>query len=210
MSGFGSTGQPGRATANASRMRASTDISSPSSVPLPSSASAQFYSPPGAKPIPVKTRAGKAPAMDVARYLIYLASSEPEPDHLSHLRLQKLLYYVQGWSLAMRSKPMFEERIEAWAHGPVVRDVYANLASYGDRSILPDNVGPPERLTEEEMIFIQSVWEEYKKFSASSLRQMTHQEKPWLDARQGLSPIDRCEKEITKESMQTFFTKLAH
>src|SRR5689334_12279943 len=77
---------------------------------------------------PRKRRNGKASAMDVAKFLIYLSACEDEPDYVSHLRLQKLLYYVQGWSLALRGKPMFVERIEAWAHGPVVKNVYAILA----------------------------------------------------------------------------------
>src|SRR5688572_9971276 len=59
-----------------------------------------------------------ASALDVARYLIQLAAAEDEPEELSHLRLQKLLYYVQGWSLAQRGEAMFPDRIEAWAHGP--------------------------------------------------------------------------------------------
>src|SRR5262249_50830431 len=50
---------------------------------------------------------GVAQAIDVARYLIQLAAAEDEPELLSHLRLQKLLYYVQGWSLAQRRAPMF-------------------------------------------------------------------------------------------------------
>lgn len=61
-----------------------------------------------------------ASAYEVAQHLIRLAEFEEEPDYLTHLRLQKLLYYVQAWSMAMRSRPMFPERIEAWGHGPVV------------------------------------------------------------------------------------------
>src|SRR5579884_184206 len=151
-----------------------------------------------APPIPSKRTRAPAPAMAVAKYLVYLASCEDEPDFLSHLRLQKLLYYVQGWSLALRNKPMFNDRIEAWAHGPVVRNVYAALADYGAKPILLDTIGMPEGLTEEEMTFIQSVWESYKRYSAISLREMTHKEEPWLDTRKGLGPLDRCEKEITQ------------
>jgi uncharacterized phage-associated protein len=160
-------------------------------------------------PDAVKARAGMAKAIEVAKYLVYLAASEEEPDYLSHLRLQKLLYYVQGWSLALRKKPMFKERIEAWAHGPVVRDVYSALSEFGDKPILLNAIGMPQNLTEEELAFIQSVWESYKQFSASSLRGMTHRESPWLDARKGLSPEERSENEITREVMKEFFTKIS-
>ena len=64
-------------------------------------------------------------AVDVARYLVLLASTESdgpaqEADCLTNLRLQKLLYYVQGWSLGERGRPMFREEIQAWRYGPVV------------------------------------------------------------------------------------------
>jgi uncharacterized phage-associated protein len=160
-------------------------------------------------PVPVKRRGGRASAIDVARMLVYLAACEEEPDYLTHLRLQKLLYYVQGWSLAMRNKPMFNGRIEAWAHGPVVKEVYFALAVHGSRPIMPDAIGVPETLTTGEMEFIQSVWESYKRFSAGSLREMSHKEAPWVDARNGLSPAERCEHEITHDAMRRFFSSLA-
>ena len=64
-----------------------------------------------------------AKAVEVARFLAYLAANDVEPDYLTNLRLQKLLYYVQAWSLVLRkSADFFQERIEAWVHGPVVRE----------------------------------------------------------------------------------------
>lgn len=147
-----------------------------------------------------------AKAIEVARYLIQLAASEDEPDLLSHLRLQKLLYYVQGWSLAMRGKAMFRERIEAWAHGPVVRSIYPVFADYGFESIPPDRFIGPTSLEPAEEQFIASVWKSYKGFSASCLREMTHQEAPWRDARAGLDPAARCDRQITVEAMRDFFS----
>lgn len=150
-----------------------------------------------------------AKAIEVARYLIYLAASQEEPDLLSPMRLQKLLYYVQGWSLALRGEPMFPERIEAWAHGPVVPVVYNGFRSYGDSSIATTNVPPPKNLTHAERDFIDSVWDPYKDYSASSLRAMTHREEPWLDARRGYGPGERCSVEITHDAMRSFFEQQA-
>jgi len=157
-----------------------------------------------------------ARAIDVANYLIDLAASEEEPQFLTHLQLQKLLYYVQGWSLAMRDTPMFSERIEAWAHGPLVRDVYPRLAAYGYMPIT-SNVATtedefeycPQSPEPEECELIRSVWEGYRGFSASHLWSMTHSERPWVDARGDAAPADRCENEITIEALRTFFGKLA-
>jgi uncharacterized phage-associated protein len=147
----------------------------------------------------------RAKAIDVAQYLIYLAASEPEPESLTHMRLQKLLYYVQGWSLALRNRPMFPERIEAWAHGPVVPNLYPRFADFGDKPISPEDMLVSGRLSQRDREFIESVWEAYKAYSSSSLRAMTHDESPWRDARGKCGPADRCTNEITPAAMRKFF-----
>ncbi len=149
-----------------------------------------------------------ATALDVAKYLIQLASSGSEPDPLTHLRLQKLLYYAQGWSLAQRNKPLFTERIEAWANGPVVRVVYPAFADCGFEAIDPKRGGPGD-LTEEERAFVRDVWEAYKGYSATALREMTHGEAPWKDARGDLGPADKSRCEIPRSAMKHFFTSKA-
>ena len=128
-----------------------------------------------------------AKAFDVAKLLIELAQAEDEPDQLSHLRLQKLLYYAQGWSLALRNKALFLERIEAWEHGPVVPTVYRSFAKYGANSIPASDFVPGDcGLTEDECDLVHRVWESYKHFSATKLREMTHKEMPWRE----VAPLD--------------------
>ncbi len=137
--------------------------------------------------------------------LLRLAAHENEPEFLTNLRLQKLMYYVQGWSLAMRNRPAFKGRIEAWAHGPVVKELYARLAQYGDQAILADHFQNLEDLSPEDQEFVAAVWDAYKGFSAFALRQMTHGEPPWIKARGAAGPADRCETEITHDDMREFF-----
>jgi uncharacterized phage-associated protein len=147
-----------------------------------------------------------AHAIEVARYLVQLAFNEEEPDFLTHLRLQKLLYYIQAWSLVNRGQVMFPERIEAWAHGPVVPDVFKVFSDHGRRPILPDDIGELEfDLTDEEKDFIASVWEAYKGYSALKLREMTRQEDPWRKGRVGHGPTDSSNDEITPEAMLEYF-----
>jgi uncharacterized phage-associated protein len=50
---------------------------------------------------------------------------------MSNLKLQKLMYYAQGFSLVLFNKPLFPERIEAWIHGPVIPAVYHKYKGYG-------------------------------------------------------------------------------
>lgn len=145
-------------------------------------------------------------AFDVARCLIDIAASEEEPEYLSHLRLQKLLYYTQAWSLALRGKPMFEDQIEAWANGPVVRTLYSTFSPYGYGSIAPGSLSfECSPLDGDDYDFVAGVWESYKGYSATSLRDMTHNETPWIEARKGYAPGERCNVPITHEAMRSYF-----
>lgn len=148
-----------------------------------------------------------ARALDIARYLVHLASpSEDEDvDCLSHLRLQKLLYYVQGWHLAAYAKPLFSGRIEAWTHGPVVREVYPAFADHRCAVIPPSAGADDGALTASEKEFVRTIWDRYKKYSASALREMTHEEAPWLNARGGLRPHEKSSQEITHEALRQYF-----
>jgi uncharacterized phage-associated protein len=65
-------------------------------------------------------------AQDVAEYFLTLVDDEAG-DSLSNLKLQKLVYYAQGFHLALTEKPLFDEAIEAWEHGPVVPGLYHKL-----------------------------------------------------------------------------------
>ena len=148
-----------------------------------------------------------ATALGTANYLIKLAATEEESEFLTPLRLQKILYYIQAWSLALRHKPFFSDRIEAWANGPVVPRVYHAFSGSGALAIDPAKVNEPKNITQEEMTFIASVWQAYKGYSAISLRDMTHREDPWTDARRGLSPVERSSSEITHDAMLAYFSK---
>ncbi len=144
-----------------------------------------------------------APIRDIAEYLLQLSSREAEPTLITQMHLHKLLYYVQAWSLAMRGEPMFPAVIEAWTHGPVVRAAYPMFADYRN-----DPIPVPERqieLSAEDRSFVESVWEGYKGYSASKLREMTHQERPWRLARGDLGPDDRSDSEISQQEMRQFF-----
>ena len=147
-------------------------------------------------------------AIDVARLLTRLAITGEEPDPLNHLRLQKLLYYTQGWHVAAYGRRMFLDRIEAWKNGPVVVEVYPHFKAHGFMSILPEEADSPSNLTQPERCFTRSIWDEYKKYSATQLMKMTHEEKPWREARRGLPLGEKSNEEITVESLRAFFFPL--
>jgi uncharacterized phage-associated protein len=156
----------------------------------------------------IAQRSAMVAPIDVARYLIHLATpnDEEDADCLCHMRLQKLLYYVQGWHLASAGAPLFHGRIEAWKFGPVVEELYPVFKAYG-YAIPPSEGADPPTLTGKQKAFIKSVWDRYKRFSATALRDMTHQEQPWLDARGGIPADVRSNSEITVPAMRAYFAQ---
>lgn len=115
-------------------------------------------------------------ALSVAKELARLSLSGEEPDPLTNLRLQKLLYYAQAWSLIVRGSDLFPETIEAWRHGPVVPVVYHYCkAKEQDFEGIPDVPAPVRE-------FLARFWEAYKGYSATALYQKTHKETPWIKA----------------------------
>ena len=116
-------------------------------------------------------------AEDVAQYIL---SSRDSEDPISHLKLQKLLYYCQGFHLAIFDKPLFKEAIYHWDHGPVVPQVYNAYKSYGS-SNLPVVSVDENTLNEQAKEIINEVLSVYGQFSAWKLRDMTHEESPWAN-----------------------------
>jgi uncharacterized phage-associated protein len=148
-------------------------------------------------------------AIDAARFFVRLASQEEEPTFLSHLHVQKLLYYAQGWHIAFKGEPLFRGRIEAWPHGPVACDVWPYFKQYGAQPI-PATEGQGGQLTCEEESFLRSIWAAYRGFSAWRLRDMTHKEQPWREARGHFPAHEHSNFEISLESMQHFFQDQYH
>jgi uncharacterized phage-associated protein len=146
-----------------------------------------------------------ATALDVARYLIQLAAVQDEPDWLSNLRVQKLLYFSQGWSLGLRGLPMFDDKVEAWSKGPVVPSVYHVYKNYGFFSI-PHEAGNFDiNIDQNDAQIVEMVWDSWKGYSATKLSELTHRSQPWIEARAGLGPDENSSNEITIKSMADHF-----
>lgn len=122
-----------------------------------------------------------ASAQLVAEYFLAL-QDEDAGDTISNLKLQKLLYYAQGFHLAVFGVCLFEDEIEKWTHGPVVPTIYHEYKSHGQNDIpAPTDVDFSEIDTE----FLNEVYNEFGQYSAWKLRNMTHDESPWVDANHG-------------------------
>lgn len=141
---------------------------------------------------------------EIAAYFLHLAGQAEEPALLTNMHLQKLAYYAQGWSLALRGRPMFDAEIQAWVYGPVVAEMYGQLARFGRGAVDPA-VASFASVSNDDRRLLDQVWERYSAYSAPRLSEMTHQEPPWIQARQGVPADAQSTSPITHESMRTFF-----
>jgi len=122
-----------------------------------------------------------ASASAVARYFLSL-SDEEAGDTISNLKLQKLLYYAQGFHLALFGEPLFNEDIRAWTHGPVVVDVYHEYKGFGSSAIPRPQDFDPQQFSKDIQELLDEVYNVYGQYSAWKLRNMTHSEPPWANA----------------------------
>lgn len=141
---------------------------------------------------------------DVAKYILQ------QTGRISTMKLQKLCYYAQAWSLVWDDKPLFNEEFEAWANGPVCRELF-NLHK-GEYSVDKEDILQGklsgESLTDEECETINIVLKSYAPKNAQWLSTLTHMEAPWNDARIGVPDGASCSNIITKESMAMYYGAL--
>jgi uncharacterized phage-associated protein len=142
----------------------------------------------------------------VAEYILSKTGSMPA------MKLQKLVYYSQAWSLVWDRSPLFDEPIEAWANGPVVRNLYA--AHRQEPFIDPGRflgfgtVGVP--MTESQKRTVDRVIEFYGDKPSQWLSDLTHREDPWKHARRdaGLADGERGQVKISRAAMAEYYSTL--
>ena len=123
-------------------------------------------------------------AKDIAKWFIVhnrLVMLDADADYISNLKLQKLLYYAQGAVLAIKGKPLFREKINAWKHGPVVKEVYDEYKDYEWRGIDGDITLDLSTISDDVQDILTQVYETFGQYSAWKLRNMTHEESPWME-----------------------------
>lgn len=137
---------------------------------------------------------------DVAAYIL------DKLGEMTAMKLQKLAYYSQAWSLVWDEKPLFRGRVQAWANGPVIPALYRQHRGQFKVSEWPG--GDPERLTAKEKETVDSVLHFYGDKDSLWLSELTHSEAPWRDARKGLLPGQPSQQEITHAAMAEYYGSL--
>lgn len=141
-----------------------------------------------------------ASAHDVAAYIIAKKGS------MTAMKLQKLIYYCQAWSLVWDERPLFRERIQAWANGPVVFEIYDQHR--GAFEVDEWKTGNPSKLDALACKTIDAVLRFYGKHTSQWLSDLTHRETPWKEARKGLAMAERGQREISLAAMAEYYGSL--
>ncbi len=120
---------------------------------------------------------------------LYVVSSGNE---VTNLFLQKVLYYVKGISKIINGESIIAEPCEAWRFGPVFPSVYEKYKDFGKQEIEVDisKEYVEGLLSEPEKKITDYVLSTFGIYNAWFLKDLTHLEKPWIDARKGLSEDD--------------------
>ena len=104
-------------------------------------------------------------AIDVAKYILCIANTNG--DLITNLKLQKLLYYAQAWYMVnFDGKKLFDDDIEAWQFGPVIKSIYNLFKDFGRKPIiLSDAECSDYDLTETQKSYLAEFCETFLRYS---------------------------------------------
>ena len=142
-------------------------------------------------------------AIDVANFFVDLANSDPD-DVITNLKVNKLLYFAQAWSLVIRHEPLFEEDIQAWKLGPVVCSVYQAFKPCGrERISSVSGDYSVEMFSDDELELLIDVAREYGKYTSPALVNFTHEPGgPWEKVY-----VPEANNVITKNDLESYFSR---
>ena len=140
-----------------------------------------------------------ASIFDAARYILEVQG------RTSTMKLQKLCYYAQAWSLVWDDTPLFDEDFEAWANGPICPVLFQRFKGRFDLVAEDITDGDSSRLNDNQKETVGMVLDHYGHRDIQYLSRLTHMEDPWIDARKGYSPGESCNVIITKDSMAMYY-----
>lgn len=128
---------------------------------------------------------------------------------ITHLALQKLLYFAQGWNRVWNREWLFENDCEAWVHGAVFRDVYDEFKKFKYNPLPGVNIDT--QLSEKEIVVLQFVKKYYfDVYTAKSLEEICHLEEPYRRTRRGYQKNESCENIIPKENIYKYYSRIAN
>lgn len=155
----------------------------------------------------VKKRESEIVAEDIIKYYLNKVDEE-SGEVITHLKLQKLLYYTQAWYMAYYREPLINDRFQAWIHGPVIPRIYEQFKWHGYNPIPKVSEIKLDIYNHVVMSILEMVWVVYGKYEAKYLERLTHSEDPWRFARADLREDDLSNIEIRNEDMLNYYISI--
>ncbi|MEF0939100.1 Panacea domain-containing protein [Rhizobium sp. BR 362] len=140
-------------------------------------------------------------ARSVANFFLEIAWSREK--EISHLQLQKILFFAHAWHLGKYNEPLLGQRFEAWRHGPVIRVIYDQLKRFKSSSVIEklkkidvlsgEMIDAHADFTADKIAFLTNLFDYYYSFHPYQLVSLTHEkggpwEKIWEKAGEGVVP----------------------
>lgn len=142
-----------------------------------------------------------ADIFDTAEYILMQAGE------MSPMKLQRLCYYSQAWSLAWDRLPLFPEDFQAWKTGPVCPELF--YKTRGKYPVTAENMtGSTGSLTENQKDTVKRVLTHYGNHDAWWLNQLACMEKPWTAAKRKVPEGTDCCSIIAKKSIAAYYGRL--
>lgn len=131
---------------------------------------------------------------------------------ISHLKLQKLIYFINAWHLAYFDQPLVADDFEAWVHGPVSRKVWDH---FKHESTLNDELDKracesdfERETTDDQRDLVMNVINTYSCASPHALEDITHAEPMWIQARKGLHCYEPCDNKMDLQAIKEYYQSL--
>ena len=144
----------------------------------------------------------------------FLRIAREDKSSISHMKMQKLLYFAQGHALSLLNKTLIQDDCQAWDYGPVFPNLYRSLRRYGASEITEEIVDMHNpcrfepKLTAEEDYLLREVWKKYGSLGAIHLSALSHATNgPWEQTRR--SESNNKQGVIPKPLIKSYFNDLA-
>ena len=137
-------------------------------------------------------------------YNEYIRDFEDEDtDNISNMKLQKLLFYAQSAFLAIKGKTLFNNKILAWQHGPVIKEIYEKYKDKGNQGIIEYDEKNLKDISKEDTDLLIDVYNLFGEYSAWGLRNLTHSETPWKTTKRNeVITTDKMAEEFKKKYLE--------
>ena len=136
-------------------------------------------------------------SIDVASYIL---------DHLNAIdtwSLQKLVYYCQAWCLGIYKMNFINDTFKDYANGPVNKRLF--ITHKGKRIVRKDDYPLTHIFSKSEENHMNNIIETYGNEDGDTLRQYTHNERPWKETRGNRKDGESDNKDIANILMTEYY-----